>query len=110
MSRSKASIKRARALATLRQRRWRERHPEETRASAIEWQRSWREEQYAAGLHFVNGKPTDAARRKRAPGEEPPHGTEHRYNWRRDPCRCADCVRASSAARLARKHARRSAR
>lgn len=90
-----------------RQRRWRQRHPEQSRARAMRRAHRWREEQYNAGLHFVNGKPTDAPRRKRAPGEEPPHGTEHRYNWRRDPCRCGDCAQAASAARAARKRATR---
>jgi Helix-turn-helix domain of resolvase len=61
----------------------------------------------AAGGHFINGRATNAPRRKRAPGEEPPHGTPARYMWRFDPCRCDDCRTAMNAARAARKRAQR---
>jgi integrase len=43
---------------------------------------------------------------KRASGEEPPHGTEVRYKWRRDPSRCDDCRTAANAGRSARHRAR----
>ena len=33
----------------------------------------------------------DAPRKRRARGEEPPHGTSARYEWRQDPCRCQAC-------------------
>jgi hypothetical protein len=62
---------------------------------------------YAAGGHFVNGHATHAPRRKRAPGEEPPHATTARYTWRFDPCRCDDCRVAMNAERAARKRAQR---
>jgi len=96
-----------RTAAARRQQRWRRAHPETSRSRAVERQRRWRSDQYASGRHFVNGMPTDAPRRKRAPGEEPPHGTEARYNWRRDPCRCDDCRAAMNEARNARKRALR---
>jgi hypothetical protein len=99
-----------RAAAARRQQRWRRSHLETSHASAIDRGRRWPEEHYAAGRHFINGKPTDAPRGKRAPGEEPPHGTEARYGWRRDPCRCDDCRTAMDAARAARKRADRAQR
>ena len=62
--------------AARRQARWRETHPEEARSRAIQRADRRRAELYVEGLHFVNGRPTDVLLRKRAPGEEPPHGTE----------------------------------
>lgn len=67
------------------------------RAAATERQRRFRERKYAEGKHYVRGYITDTPRVKRSKGEEPPHGTVHRYRWSYGPCRCGPCRTANAA-------------
>jgi hypothetical protein len=60
------------------------------RAKAIVDQCRPHERSEVAGVHFDSSKPTGARGHERAPGKEPPHGTEARYNWSFDRCRLAD--------------------
>ena len=102
----------ATALGTINVRAWHERAASsrttaQQRDEAITRAQRRHANVFAAGGHFINGRATNAPRRKRAPGEEPPHGTPARYMWRFDPCRCDDCRIAMNAARVARKRAQR---
>ena len=60
----------------------------------------------AEGYLFVHGVPILRARRQRAPGDVPPHGTEARYRWSGGYCSCVAC-RAAHAAVVRRGRARR---
>lgn len=76
--------------------------------SRAEYARQYRRRRLAeTGERMVHGRFTSAPRTKRAAGEEPPHGTYERYQWRADPCRCDDCRTTMNAYQRARKRARR---
>jgi hypothetical protein len=76
--------------------------------SRAEYARRWRQERKArTGERIVHGRFTSQPRTKRAHGEEPPHGTYERYQWRKGPCRCDACREAMNAYQRARKRARR---